>query len=169
MKIRGVLAAAACAIIFCACGSNGSGKQSATPLSSEVTGVQTALAAATPNSTAGVIGAPTPVVRVVEVASGSRILTDNHGKTLYILTDDVPGTGITNCTDACAVTWPPLTVIFGSTPQTPGLGPIGQFRRPDGLRQVLYRGRPLYLYSGDKAPGDTNGDGIDGRWKAAVP
>jgi hypothetical protein len=35
--------------------------------------------------------------------------------------------------------------------------------------QVLYNGHPLYRYSGDTAPGDTHGDGIEGKWHVATP
>jgi hypothetical protein len=34
---------------------------------------------------------------------------------------------------------------------------------------VLYNGHPLYRYSGDMAPGDTHGDGIEGKWHVATP
>jgi hypothetical protein len=32
--------------------------------------------------------------------------------------------------------------------------------RPDGTRQWVYQGYPLYTYQGDKNPGDMNGNDI---------
>ena len=34
-------------------------------------------------------------------------------------------------------------------------------KRSDGGTQITYNGHPLYLYSGDKKPGDTNGQGLN--------
>lgn len=83
--------------------------------------------------------------------------------TLYTLDDDgLDGSG---CVDACAQTWPPLLVETDSAPLTSGLsGAVRVITRPDGQRQVTYDDRPLYRYSGDQQPGDTNGDGSDGVW-----
>jgi hypothetical protein len=44
--------------------------------------------------------------------------------------------------------------------------------RADGINQVSYGELPLYRFAGDKAPGDTNGEGImafGGVWLAAQP
>jgi hypothetical protein len=41
--------------------------------------------------------------------------------------------------------------------------------RPDGRRQVAYRGGPLYSFVEDKRPGDVKGNGFKdvGVWRAA--
>lgn len=36
-------------------------------------------------------------------------------------------------------------------------------------RQWCYKGKPLYLFSGDANPGDNAGNGVDGLWKVATP
>ncbi len=36
--------------------------------------------------------------------------------------------------------------------------------RPDGSEQITYNGHPLYLFSGDTAPGDTTGQGVGDVW-----
>ena len=46
---------------------------------------------------------------------------------------------------------------------------LGRIKRPDGTTQVTYNGMPLYYFSGDANPGDTNGQGIGGVWFAAQP
>ena len=35
--------------------------------------------------------------------------------------------------------------------------------------QVTYNGHPLYYFSGDQAPGDTNGQGIGDIWFVVSP
>jgi predicted lipoprotein with Yx(FWY)xxD motif len=114
-----------------------------------------------------------PVVQIVDTGGGKRILTDALGKTLYVLKDDVPSSGVSKCTGDCAATWPPLLTLYSVTPQGAGLdGPLGLFRRSDDpgvQRQVTYKGKPLYRYSKDVSPGDRNGQGVEGRWSVAVP
>lgn len=98
-----------------------------------------------------------------------KILTSSNGMTLYIFTSDKPDE--TTCTDGCAQTWPPLTVAQGVTP-TAGAGvtgTLGVFQRPDGSYQVTINQMPLYYYSGDAQPGDTNGQGLLGKWYVVDP
>ena len=41
---------------------------------------------------------------------------------------------------------------------------FGTITRADGKKQTTYKGMPLYFFVGDKAAGDTNGQGVkDGR------
>ena len=40
---------------------------------------------------------------------------------------------------------------------------------PDAGPQVTYNGWPLYYFSGDSAPGDTNGEGPGGVWYVVDP
>jgi predicted lipoprotein with Yx(FWY)xxD motif len=37
---------------------------------------------------------------------------------------------------------------------------VGTTSRSDGNPQVTYGGHPLYLFTGDKQPGDANGQGV---------
>jgi predicted lipoprotein with Yx(FWY)xxD motif len=100
-----------------------------------------------------------------------KILVDSHGKTLYLFKKD-SGTR-SACTGACAAAWPPLrashkpVVGSGASPSMVTTAP-----RSDGAPQVVYHGHPLYLFSGDKNPGDTNGQGVTafgGAWYAVSP
>src|SRR5580693_3169510 len=43
-------------------------------------------------------------------------------------------------------------------------GPLGMITRPGGGAQVTINGYPVYLYAGDKAPGQAVGNGIGGAW-----
>jgi predicted lipoprotein with Yx(FWY)xxD motif len=161
------LALLAGAALIVACGSGTPGAKRS-PVPTPPPALETQLADSTVDPTIAAQYGP-PAVKVVESSDGRRVLADLSGKTLYVLHDDVPASGVSNCTRGCINTWFPLTVGFGPGFQIPGLGLFGTFLRDDGSRQVTYRGRPLYRYVGDNAPGDTNGDGVDGRWSVAVP
>jgi predicted lipoprotein with Yx(FWY)xxD motif len=41
--------------------------------------------------------------------------------------------------------------------------------RDDGGRQWAYKGKPVYVYSADKAPGDKTGDGFRDVWHVVKP
>lgn len=104
----------------------------------------------------------------VHVATGSlgEYLTDGEGNTLYVfLPDDA---GPSTCTDACAATWPPLVGAV-----VPKLGVdaslVGVSERDDSADQVTYNGWPLYLFSGDSAAGDINGQGVSDVWFVIDP
>ena len=109
----------------------------------------------------------------VDVATSGlgQILVDPQGRTLYLFAKDT-GTQ-SECTGACASAWPPLQ---GTGTPTVGGGAdaslVGTTMRSDGSPQVTYAGHPLYLYSGDQAPGDTNGEGLvayGASWYALSP
>jgi predicted lipoprotein with Yx(FWY)xxD motif len=109
--------------------------------------------------------APPPSTTTVIVVAGaggqgSVLVAASNRMTLYMFNSDVAGSGASNCNGGCATTWPPLTVPPGTTPGGgPGVGGrVGTIRRSTGALQVTYNGLPLYLYSGDHAPGDTNGN-----------
>lgn len=41
--------------------------------------------------------------------------------------------------------------------------------REDGKKQTTFRGYPLYYWAGDKAPGDTKGQGMKNVWYVIDP
>ena len=46
---------------------------------------------------------------------------------------------------------------------------LSTLTRDDGSMQVTYNGWPLYTFSGDIAPGDATGQGMDGVWFLVTP
>jgi len=105
-----------------------------------------------------------PVVQVRDAGSLGSILTDAKGMTLYVFTVDTPDHS--NCSGGCATAWPPAMASSATLP--PGTaGTLSLITRDDGSQQLDYNGAPLYTYSGDKAPGDTNGQGVGGNWFVA--
>ena len=110
---------------------------------------------------------------MVDVATSGlgQILVDSQGRTLYLFAKDT-GTQ-SECTGACASAWPPLPATGNPTV---GGGAdaslVASTMRSDGSPQVTYAGHPLYLFSGDQNPGDTNGEGVvayGASWYAVSP
>jgi predicted lipoprotein with Yx(FWY)xxD motif len=96
----------------------------------------------------------------------ARILVTARGRTLYRLDGERRGRFL--CTsDSCLATWPPLILKRGARPV--GVARLGSVERPDGRRQVTYKGRPLYRFAFDTAKGEVGGEGfVDvGTWRAA--
>jgi predicted lipoprotein with Yx(FWY)xxD motif len=109
----------------------------------------------------------------VDVANSSlgSILVDSTGRTLYLFKADVGSHSA--CTGACASAWPPVLAAGKPTAGT-GLvaSKITTITRSGGERQVTYNGHPLYLYVGDKKPGDVTGQGVTAfgaAWFALTP
>ncbi len=96
------------------------------------------------------------------------ILVSANGMTLYYFTPDT--TSKTVCTDGCASTWPPVLFSTGNKPQAAGSlpGSLEVYPNANG-KQVVYNDHPLYTFSGDSAPGQTNGEGIAGKWFVVTP
>lgn len=84
-------------------------------------------------------------------------LTDAKGMTLYTFDQDTAG--VSTCYDKCAVAWPPVwvpasTAVSGDwtlIDRKDATGPAA------GMKQVAYKGMPLYTWFKDKAPGDITG------------
>ena len=124
-------------------------------------------ASAAPSEAAG--GSYTLTVVSTNATVGAY-LAGEDGKTLYTFTPDSAPNKST-CNGDCASSWPPFTLDTGETAVagTGVSGTIATFARDDGTTQVSYNGKPLYYFGGDKAAGDTAGQGLGGKWFAAKP
>ena len=78
------------------------------------------------------------------------------------------------CVGQCRTLWPPL-LVRGTAKPTAGAGvarsKLGTIRRPDGGRQVTYKGAPLYRFKSDTKRGQAGGQGITdlgGTWRTVV-
>lgn len=104
----------------------------------------------------------TGYVRVADSSLG-EILVTSKGFTLYRRTKDRKDRP--TCSGSCAKLWPPLLARRGVS--FAGVTGLSTFRRPNGRLQVAYHGMPLYTYSGDSQPSQTNGEGVLGIWFVA--
>ena len=111
------------------------------------------------------LGASRPVkaLKVAHTPAGT-VLASSRGLTLYTYSKDKPGSGTSVCSGDCAVAWPPLAAPVKAPAGVRLPGRIGYITRPGGVRQVTLDGLPLYLYVGDKAPGQATGNGLGHAW-----
>jgi predicted lipoprotein with Yx(FWY)xxD motif len=109
--------------------------------------------------------APTQVTTAHSNKLGT-ILANAHGDTLYLFTKDH---GKSTCSGTCAKAWPPL--LGGTVVAKGGANAhlLTLTTDSDGNRQATYNKHPLYLFSGDHAAGQINGEGANqfgGHWYA---
>ena len=105
-------------------------------------------------------------------ANGLNPVVENGtGFVLYRFDKDTAHPSKSNCDGSCAVKWPPVEVVPGSHIFVNGVptSQIGLVKRDDGMLQVTIGGWPVYRFSGDTAPGQTNGEGVGGTWYAVGP
>ncbi|MBI2767343.1 MAG: hypothetical protein HYX53_15715 [Chloroflexi bacterium] len=163
-RVIGALAGAlAVALLATACG--GDDNYGAAP--ANTTGAAATVAATTGTSaTAGATssGAAAAAVKIADVGTLGKIVTDASGRTLYVFDTDTAGSGKSACSGGCASTWPPAVAPATITKPDGLTGDLTAITRDDGTRQLALGGRPLYLYAGDAAAGDAKGDGIGGIW-----
>jgi len=111
-----------------------------------------------------------PAEATVAVADSDlgEIVVDAEGRTLYVLLVD-EGSEST-CYDKCADSWPALTVD-GEPVAGEGVDGslLGTSARTDGSMQVTLDGHPVYLFGGDQAAGDVNGQGVGDVWFVVSP
>jgi predicted lipoprotein with Yx(FWY)xxD motif len=99
------------------------------------------------------------------------VVLDGAGFTLYRFDKDTPNPSASNCNGACAMTWPPVLVQPGSKVFIDGVdkSQIGVIKRADGTLQLTVGKWPIYRFSGDSNPGQTNGENVGGTWFGVTP
>jgi predicted lipoprotein with Yx(FWY)xxD motif len=138
-------ALAGLALIAAACGTSAGGNSSSATAPSS-----SSSAAASPAAASG-------TVLKTATISGTTVLTNAKGFTVYSFAPDTATKS--NCNGSCAQYWPPV-----KGPATAGsgvTGTLGTITRSDGSTQVTYDGHPLYTYVGDTAPGQAKGNELN--------
>jgi len=145
-----------------------------------------ALGACGTNSTVAGTPSPAPTVAYAPAAApvkpGSAltasptdalgtVVVDGTGFTLYRFDKDKPKPSKSTCNGGCAVQWPPAIVTSVDDVQLDGVdrAAVGTVQRADGSLQLTIGGWPVYRFSGDKAAGDTAGQGVGKTWFAVTP
>ncbi len=124
---------------------------------------RTTLAAIALMASVGSALAQTAPAKTADTAKG-KALVDAKGMTLYVFDKDAGGKSA--CNGPCAQNWPPLLATADAKPA----GDWTIVTRDDGSKMWAYKGKPLYTWKNDKAPGDTTGDGFaNGAWHIAKP
>src|ERR1700690_3084629 len=84
--------------------------------------------------------------------SVGKYLTAYNGMTVYTYAKDTAG--VSNCSGACAVNWPPYTVPSAGSINVSSTitGKVATIVRADGTLQVTYNGMPLYFWKNDANP-----------------
>jgi predicted lipoprotein with Yx(FWY)xxD motif len=125
---------------------------------------------------AGGSGSANTVVAVRDVSGTGQILTNSAGRTLYMSDQEKNGKLLCTTSD-CTTFWTPLIVANGQQPSGPSdvSSMLSTEMRPNGAKQVTFRGAPLYTFSFDHAAGDVKGNGfkdsfngVDFTWHAAT-
>lgn len=145
------------------CGGGSSSTTKAAPAESATTSLPP-VAKPPPNAEEGTV-----FVSLGSAAGLGQVLVDSEGHTLYAFSGDTSQES--TCEGPCEKAWPPLLVEKGEPQPSNGTSAarLGTIERADGARQVTYAGHPLYSYSGDKQPGEANGQGASafgGAWTA---
>lgn len=116
---------------------------------------------------AGIALADHHAVKMAKKDGVGSYLTDIKGMTLYYFKKDTAGTGA--CEDKCLALWPVYFVETVAAKDGLDANNFGTITRADGKKQTTYKGMPLYFFAGDKAPGDTNGQGERDVWYVVNP
>lgn len=167
-RLLALAAAAAATVALSACGGTGT---SSDPYDSapDPTTESAAPEYGAPSSVAA--PADVPALTATDQAELGTIVADGTGLTLYRFDEDTAEPPTTTCVDACAATWPPVTVDPKGKLTLDGVdqGGVGMVARPDGTTQLTLGGWPVYRYAQDTTPGETAGQGVGGTWFAIAP
>jgi predicted lipoprotein with Yx(FWY)xxD motif len=136
----------AIALAVAGCGS--SHKSSTRGASSSSGGVNSAQSSAPASGAAATIA--------TRSTSLGTILTGTSGRTVYLFEADKGGKS--SCNGACAQTWPPVAAASAGSGVKAAL--LTTTTRSDGSKQAVYKGHPLYYFTGDTQPTDTRGEGL---------
>lgn len=98
-----------------------------------------------------------------------NIVVDKRGMTVYRFKKDSAWPMKSACTGDCLKKWPVVAPVPKNDVDGVTTKGFVTFDRPDGIQQQSLDCWPVYTFSGDAEPGDTNGQGVGGTWYAVSP
>ncbi|WP_087691292.1 MULTISPECIES: COG4315 family predicted lipoprotein [unclassified Pandoraea] len=101
----------------------------------------------------------------VPFKASNGMMVDGQNRTVYTFDKDVAGSGKSTCNGPCAEAWPPVMATSGAAAE----GNYTIITRDDGMKQWAYKGKPMYLFTKDAAPGDMKGDNFKDVWHTIKP
>ena len=107
--------------------------------------------------------APADSLQLLKNEKTGEYLADPQGRTLYYFKKDEAGKS--NCSGECLANWPAFTQEDFAVPQGFDKKDFDTITREDnGVKQVTYKGFPLYYFAKDQLVGDVNGQGVKDVW-----
>lgn len=167
----GVFAAGIALATACSAAGPSGAASGATP--SVMSGSSSRTVAASTSAPGAMAGAATGPIHTVKDAKLGTIIVNSKGFTLYRFDADSNHPPASHCTGTCAALWTAAPAANAKTLKAvKGIDHklIGSVDRAGGGgKQMTIAGWPVYTYTKDSKPGQTNGQGVDGTWWAVTP
>jgi predicted lipoprotein with Yx(FWY)xxD motif len=165
--IAGLIVAAAIVVVVLALTGGSTKKSAASAATRAPAGATSAYGA--PASSSGASRAGTIIK--AQTSSLGRVLTDGHGRTLYLFEADKPN--VSKLSAAGLSIWPPFAPTGKPRAKSGALAAkIGTITGANGKAQLTYAGHPLYYYVGDTKSGQTSGQALNqfgAEWYVLAP
>ncbi|MEW2417358.1 SCO0930 family lipoprotein [Streptomyces sp. NPDC046866] len=113
-----------------------------------------------------------PAQGALSVAKDPKLgdhIVDGNGMTVYRFKKDTAWPMASNCTGDCVAKWPVVPPVDKANAKGIVEKGFSVLDRPDGKKQQSIDCWPVYTFTGDKKPGDINGQGVGGTWYAVSP
>jgi predicted lipoprotein with Yx(FWY)xxD motif len=91
----------------------------------------------------------------VQSIDGTDVLVDSNDQALYSADEEQGGKVL--CTGSCTSIWKPVPASEGAG--APSDLDLGEVDRPDGAKQLTFKGAPLYTFT-EEGSGELTGDGF---------
>ncbi|MGZ9929798.1 SCO0930 family lipoprotein [Streptomyces sp. NC-S4] len=96
-------------------------------------------------------------------------IVDGKGMTVYRFKPDTQWPMTSKCVGDCLNKWPVVAPVEKAKDKGIVEKNYTVLNRPDGQKQQSVDCWPVYTFTGDKKPGDVNGQGVGGTWYAVSP